>query len=164
MQVNFDFYLPNTISTCPAKGVTELTQKWLFYNNMYLLWPINCFPARSTSVLLKKYWNSLVLLYLWSYMMKSYLPCRTGTLYTCPSAILHFFYLSGAVGRAALIVEPCCYYKHHSNQAESLWLPHKAAQDMSQPQSQARFFFIPHSCLEISLTSIVRTYNGYFWI
>ena len=56
-QVNFNFYLPNKILTCPAKGVIEYTFKGLFCM-YYILEALNCFPAIAISVLLIKYWIS----------------------------------------------------------------------------------------------------------
>ena len=73
-QVNFNFYLPKTILTIAF--------------------------AIALSVLLKKYRISLVLLYFWSYMMKSW----AGTLWFLPALQPFRIYLPA---RGALNVEPC---------------------------------------------------------
>ena len=60
--VNFNFYLPDTILTCPARGVIEYTWKSLFCST--LLVSIRCLLAIALSVLRKNDWISLVLQYL----------------------------------------------------------------------------------------------------
>ena len=67
-QVNFSFYLPDTILNCPAKGVTFLYLLYLYQLTVFLL-----------SVVLKKILNFLCVIVSLK-LHDEILPARAGTL------------------------------------------------------------------------------------